>query len=251
MNVKELALGKPYLFAVGMFVLNFLVALPFVAASKIFGFGLEPLRVIIPAVQSVLMVGIIYYLGWMRVTGFGGRIRNIHLLWFPVVLAFVPTLLYGTVAIPASATFFYMLAVLFTGISEEAEARGILLRTLLPKGIWVALLGTGLLFSVGHFSNLFFEDFGVAEMAEKLLVTFGFAILYGAVFMRTLNIWPLIILHTVHDFIFLISGTAGPFVATPLPYDISITLAIISALYGAYLVRNLKAGSVLEEMEKV
>ena len=247
--MKNFIANHPYWSAVILFIINTLVAVPFVALFKILGKDIEPLRLIIPIAQSVVMIGIIYKLGWLRVTGFGTRIKNIHLLWFPVVIAFIPVLLYGTVAIPASGALFYTLAVLFTGISEEAEARGLLLRILLPKGIWVALLGVGFLFSVGHFTNLIFEDFSVLDMAEVLIATFGFAILYGALFLRTLNIWPLIILHALHDFIFVISGTAGPFATQPLPTNVHIVMAIISGLFGAYLVRNITTSSVLAELE--
>ena len=95
-----------------------------------------------------------------------------------------------------------------------------------------------LLFSASHFSNLFFEDFSAIKMTEVLLSTFGFAMLYGAVFLRMQNLWPLIVLHTLEDFSFVISGTAGPFTTTPFPMSISITIVMLSLLYTVFIMRK-------------
>lgn len=90
------------------------------------------------------------------------------------------------------------------------------------------------------FTNLFFEDFGVLEMADKLLATFAFAVLCGAVFIRIRNIWPLIVLHAIHDYSFLTSGTAGPFTVEPMAISLGIVLASLSLAYGVFIVRNVE-----------
>ncbi len=236
--MKNFVVKHPYLFVIGVFVVNFLLAFPFVIAFTLLELDKEPLRLIIPMAQSILVIGILYHLEWLKSSGFGKRIKDMHVLWYPLVLAFIPVVMFGTVEIAAYSVLFYTLALVFTGISEEGEARAIFLKALLPKGKWVALIFAALLFSVGHFTNLFFEDFSAIEMIEKLMTTFSFAILYGALFLRTLNIWPLIVLHVIHDFMFLVSGTAGPFTVEPLPANIHIILGVISLVYGTYLVKN-------------
>lgn len=236
--MKSFANSRPYLFTIVIFVLETIVALPFVAAFKVLDQELEPLRLIIPVAQSVFVIWVLYALGWLKAAGFGGRIKDIHVLWFPLVLAFVPVLMFGTIEITSGYIVFYTLALVFTGISEEGLARGIFMKALLPKGPWVALLVMAGLFSIGHFTNLFFEDFTALEMAEKLLITFSFALLYGAVFLRTLNIWPLIVLHTVHDFSYLTSGAAGPFTVTPFPPAIHAGLAALSILYALFIMKR-------------
>lgn len=249
--MTKFAQNHPYWFVITIFVIESILAIPFVVFFRIKGLDIEPLRLIIPIVQSIFVLWVIHKLGWIKKTGFVSKVKNIHLLWFPLILAFIPTLFFGTVEIAVQGIIFYFLAILFTGISEEVLARGIILRTLLPKGLWIAILGAGLLFSIGHISNLFFADMSVVDFLEVLLNTFGFAILYGAVFLRTLNILPLIILHTLHDFIYVISGTAGPFTTQPLPTTLHIAGAVASIIYGVYLVRNIKASSVLEEMDQL
>ena len=246
--MKTFAQNHPIWFAILVFVAESLLAIPFVVIFKVFKLDIEPLRLMIPIAQSVFVLWVIYLLGWLKQVGFVSRVKNVHLLGLPLLLAFAPFLLYGTVAIAVQGVLFYTLAVLFTGISEEGLARGIILRTLLPKGLWVAILGAGVLFSVSHFSNLFFAEMILIDLLEVLLNTFGFAVLYGALFLRTLNIYPLMVLHTLHDFAFVVSGTAGPFTTQPLPTSMHIAGALISILFGVYLVRNLDAVEILKEM---
>ena len=236
--IRSFAEKRPVIFVLALFVVHTVIAFPFVILFKVAGWGIVPLRLIIPIMDSVLMVGLIWYLGWFRKAGFTRSARDIHLYWFPVVLAFAPVMLRGTVEIPASSVAFYSVALVFTGLSEEAFARGITLNALRPKGKWFALLFSAGLFSIGHFTNLFFEDFGPAEMSEKLLTTFSFAILYGAIFIRTGNIWPLIVLHIIHDYSFLTSGTAGPFTTEPISMQIRIGLAALGLVYGFLVARE-------------
>lgn len=236
--MRRFADSRPYLFSLMIFLAESILAVPFVAVFKVSGLELEPLRLIIPIAQAVFVIWVLWHLGWLKAAGFGGHIRDIHLLWFPLVLAFVPVLVFGTIEIAAGGVLFYALALVFTGIHEEGLARGIILKAVLVKGPWIALLFMAALFSVGHFSNLVFEDFSALEMAEKLFVTFSFAILYGAVFLRTHNIWPLIVLHGVHDFSFVTSGTAGPFTVTPFPPALHAGLAILGIVYAVFIMRK-------------
>lgn len=243
--MRSFAESRPYLFSLMIFILESIMAVPFVVAFKVLGLELEPLRLIIPIVQSIFVVWVLYHLGWLKAAGFGGRIKDIHILWFPLVLAFVPVLMFGTIEIAAGGIMFYALALVFTGISEEGLARGIILKAVLPSGPWIALLFMAVLFSVGHFSNLFFEDFSALEMVEKLLVTFSFALLYGAVFLRTHNIWSLIVLHAVHDFSFVTSGTAGPYTVTPLPHTLHAELAVLSIVYAVFIMSKVDVEELL------
>jgi membrane protease YdiL (CAAX protease family) len=248
--VNKFASNHSILFSIGIFAADSIVIpLPFVIAFKVLGLEIEPLRLIIPLVQSIFIIGVLYYLGWLRVAGFGNRIKDIQILWFPLALAAVPFFIFGTIELAANIILFYGAALLFTGISEEGVARGVILKAMLPKGVWAALLFMSLLFSAGHLSNLFFENLTAIEMAMKLLVTFSFALLYGAVFLRTLNIWPLIILHTLHDISFLISGSAGPYTVYNYTAMPQVVLAVVSILYAVYIMRKVDLKAVMDQME--
>ena len=242
--IQNLAQRRPYVFAVGLFIVETAVALPFVVAFRVFGLDLVPLRLIIPVAQSAFMIWVIWTLGWFARAGFTRTVKDIHVYWYPVLVAFVPVLLYGTIRIDAGPLLFYAAALLFTGVSEEALARGVILPALMPRGKWLALFLAATLFGVGHFTNLFFEDFSLLEMTETLAATFGFAVLYGAVFLRTGNIWPLIVLHALDDYLILTSGTAGPFTVQRMPELGGIALALVSTAYGVFIARKAEWGEV-------
>ena len=146
----------------------------------------------------------------------------------------MPALLYGSVEISAGWVFFYFLAVLATGVSEEGFARGIALPVLLKFGKWSAVLIAAAIFSAGHLTNAAFEEFTLLEWVDKFGNTFGFAVLYGALFLRTGSLLPLILLHTLLDYIYVTSGTAGPFIAEPLDIRIHLGIAALNTLVGLY-----------------
>lgn len=238
-KLKQFAEEHPYLFVIGVFLAETCVAFPFVIPFKLLGLGLEPLRLIIPIAQSVFMLWVVLQLGWFQRSGFRREVKDVHLYWYPVLLSVIPVLGYGSIEIAAGPLAFYAAAILFTGISEETLARGVFITALLSRGKWTALFLAAGLFSIGHLTNLFFTDHGFLEMAEVLIATFGFAVLYGALFIRTQNIWPLILLHTLHDYFLVTSGTAGPFVVEPLAMPLAIGLAIVNIVYGVFIVRKI------------
>jgi len=45
----------------------------------------------------------------------------------------------------------------------------------------------------------------------------------------------LILLHTVHDYSLLTSGTAGPFTVEPLSIPLSIGMAALNVAYGVFI----------------
>jgi len=245
---RMIADQRPYLFVVGLFLAETVLAIPFVALFRVLELDIEPLRLIIPAVQSAFMIWVVWKLGWFTRAGFRLQVRDIHLYWYPVLLAIVPVLAYGTIKIPSGPLAFYAAALLVTGISEETLARGVILPALLKRGTWVAILFAASLFSIGHLTNLFFSSPSALEMAEVLLATFGFAVLYGALFIRTGNILPLIVLHMLHDYFLVTSGTAGPFVVEPLSPALGIGLAALNIIYGAAILARVPADSTTAQV---
>ena len=233
--LRSFAETRPLLFVIALAIAQPLLALPFVAVFRVAGQDLLALRLVIPMAESALVFAVIWLLGWQKRAGLTKDVRNLQVLWYPTLVAFAPVLFYGTIEIAWGWIIFYGAALVFTGISEEGFARGIAIPALMRYGKWAAVLIAAAIFSAGHFTNLFFEDFGVLEWADKLLATFGFAILYGAVFLRTGNLWPLIVLHAVHDYSYLISGTAGPYLAEAFDPRLHMGLSLLNAAYGAFI----------------
>lgn len=240
--IRRFAEARPFWFVVALAIFQPVLAIPFIAYVKLTGASIIPLQLIIPTVQSVVILWFIRDMGWWKMSGLSGQVRNVHLLIYPALVHFVPALLYGTIAITAGWTLFYFLALLATGISEEAFARGVAVPMLLRYGKWAAVLIAATIFSAGHLTNAFIEDFGALQWLDKFASTFGFAVLYGALFLRTGSLLPLIFLHTVVDFIYVTSGTAGPFVAEAIDIRINLVIAFTNMAVGLYLM-----GSVNEE----
>lgn len=235
MSIRRFAVAQPFWFVVALAIVQPLLAVPFIAFVKITGTSITPLQLIIPTLQSVVILWFIRAMGWWRMSGLTGQVRNAHLLIYPAMVHFVPALLYGNVQITAGWTLFYFLALLTTGISEEGFARGVAVPVLLKYGKWAAVFIAAAIFSAGHLTNAFIEDFSALQWIDKFASTFGFAILYGALFLRTGSLLPLVFLHTVEDYIYLTSGTAGPFVAEALDIRIHLVIATANMVVGLYL----------------
>jgi len=239
-KIRGFAESHPFWFVICLAVFQPLIAMPFVLALKVFGLALVPLQLAIPAAQSVIILWLIVALGWTRRCGLVGPVRNAHLLIYPALAHFLPALIYGTVPIAPGWALFYFLALLATGISEEGFARGVAVPLLASFGKWAAVLIAAAIFSAGHVTNIFIEDFSVLEWVDKFSTTFGFGVLYGALFLRTGSLLPLIFLHTVEDWIYLTSGTAGPFVAVPIDIRIHLMIALANLGVGLYLTSGVR-----------
>jgi membrane protease YdiL (CAAX protease family) len=233
--IRRFAEDRPFWFVVVLAIFQPVMAVPFVAYVKLTGSSITPLQLIIPTIQSIFILWFIWAMGWWRVSGLNSKVRNAHLLIYPALAHFVPALLYGSVTISAGWILFYFLALLTTGISEEGFARGVAVPVLLKYGKWAAVLIAAAVFSAGHLTNALLENFTALQWLDKFSITFGFAVLYGALFLRTGNLLPLIFLHTIEDYIYLTSGTAGPFVAEALDIRIHLVIVFADLAVGLYL----------------
>jgi len=233
--LRNFAETRPFLFVVALVIVQPILAVPFIAYVKLTGSSITPLQLIIPTVQSVFILWLIWAMGWMKMSGLTGQVRNAHLLIYPALVHFIPALIYGSVAISAGWVLFYFLAVLATGISEEGVTRGVAVPLLAKYGKWAAILIAAVIFSASHLTNAFIEDFSALQWVDKFGATFGFAVLYGALFLRTGSLLPLIFLHTLNDYVYVTSGTAGPFVAEAIDIRLHMAIAAANVLVGLYL----------------
>lgn len=242
--------GHAFWFTLLIFFITLIIPLPFVGLYKVLGLNTEHLRLIIPIVESLFILGLLWKVGWLRKSGFGTRIKDIHLLWMPLLLVFIPISYFGTVKIDAGPMLFYILAIFFTGVSEEGFSRALGINVMLPQGKWVAVIFLAFIFGLGHVTNFFFSEFTILEALIRLITLVTFAILYGAIYLRVQNIWPLVIFHTLWDLSLVISGSAGPFIKTPMPIGFELTLAIISTIYAWYILKDVTSDTLLEDFDE-
>ena len=192
-------------------------------------------RILFHVLVALLAVVLLTRLSWWRQAGFNrpSRWRNLHLLWFPLlvgVLAFSGGIQASGPAFLTSVLF----GALVTAFGEEALYRGVVWRALAPMGLIQAVATSSLLYGALYF--------GVSMLAgpwpEAILLTVPAtcaALMYSALRWRTASIWPVILVHAVSDFASDISMPGA------VPYLI-LLLTIASTLgfagYGLFLLRN-------------
>lgn len=127
------------------------------------------------------------------------RWRNLHLLWLPLLLSFLP-LIGGVQALDAGTIAIFVVGYLATGFMEETLFRGVILSYLRQGGIGRAVAISSISFGLLHISRLFF---GSAPMtvAWQVLFAMCFGVAFCALWLRTGTIWPLILLHALWDFV--------------------------------------------------
>lgn len=161
------------------------------------------------AIASVL--GIIIYRILFKNTNFN-KVLERRTFDFKKVLYLIPILVIEVLQLVQGINteklkFFFpiLLLVIFVGIAEEVFFRGIILKILHERGKNFAVIGSAILFSLLHLLNLL-----GGQSLVYTLIQLVFALVWGLVtaeFVYTTGtIFPLIIWHSLHDLIGLMSG---------------------------------------------
>lgn len=157
--------------------------------------------------------------------------------------------------VSAPEIFYFIAAMFLIGWTEELVFRGVILNLFLERfsktktGILAAVVFSGILFGAVHLTNIFH---GISvESAVVQAVTAAFlGIILGAVYVRSGNIWIVIVFHMMIDFGSLMgSGIFGAGTTTEQINQISVlNLAIIPILLVPCFV--LLRSAKLEELEQ-
>lgn len=235
--MKNFIEKRPFLFGLIITLIIFVSGILVVVPGRMLGIPQDTLIMIILVVASLIPLGIIWRLGWWEDAGFVGAIQNPSALLVPVLMMPFPIVLFGTIGIEASVTLYWLVAVFLTGLSEETLSRGLFIRVFLPHGKWKAVLYPALLFGLSHLSSLFGSGMDITANLYQIILATMTAILVAAVRLRTNNIWPLIITHTLFDLFFVLAGLAGTnatrtLADVPLPAYVALwVVEIATAVY--------------------
>ena len=217
----------------------------FVVGARIVGLPELPVRVVVVLVVTVVALYFIWWLGWWEDAGLGSTIHNAYALAVPCILMFFPLVFSGTVEIESQRVTLFLLAVLFTGISEEAIFRGLFVRAFLPRGKWQALLIPSVLFAASHFSQSLGGLMTLQDNLTQIAGSLIFGILYGAVALRINNIWPLMLTHAVFDLFYTTSGLLdGVYQLSDIPLSLNLVLWVPSIVAVAYLMNKPLAATI-------
>lgn len=153
-------------------------------------------------------------------------------------------------ALPLSS----ILMAIMAGASEEVCFREIGISYLARqwrdenKIIFIALISS-VAFSLTHLTNVGTMD-DVGALLTQVLLAVLFGIFFSAVYLRTGNIWPLIIVHSLHDLLAFSASAGitamgvGEFPDWTTGYLILIEAAM--AVCGLYMLRKSKRAEIIE-----
>lgn len=106
----------------------------------------------------------------------------------------------------------FVACMLLVGIAEEVLFRGVITDCILEKygmdrkGVVFAVVMSGLIFGLAHLSNMFYADINPVGVLIQAVQATSLGIFFGAVYMRTHNIFAVIFLHAAMDFVSLSSS---------------------------------------------
>ncbi|MBT2289967.1 CPBP family intramembrane metalloprotease [Paenibacillus albidus] len=140
----------------------------------------------------------------------------------PLAAILLINCLKGFRGIGVSEILFLIFFTLLVGFVEESIYRGLILKTLLAKGVKTAVITSSILFAVTHILNAL-----SGQSLTQTVLQIVYALLMGAVLallmVKTNNIVPLILFHFLHNLLqFAGNDNSSAFIG----YDLLILLAL-------------------------
>jgi uncharacterized protein len=238
-RIRQFVVRYPYRSALSFWLLFFILNIPAGVIGLIL--TLNPLMLVIVADTFVSIAGILLVLGllWWKRAGFStlGDRHDIVLYLLPIGIALISVVEGVTIPAPSMIVLFAIFS-LVVGFAEETFFRGLILPTLLPVGIWRAVLISALLFAAPHLLNAVGGVWDPFFTVADSVAAFGIGIAFAALLIRTGSIWPLIGIHALVNFTALLSlGSLSIPAQTFGQLAVTLVVGILMTLYGVYLLR--------------
>lgn len=155
-----------------------------------------------------------------------------------------------------------ILSMIAIGVREEVLFRGIIGNSLLfkygtdKKGLWFAIIVSSLFFGGVHITNIF-KGVELIGLIAQILGAFTAGLFFTAVYLRSGNIWALILLHALEDSVGLFESTFT--VTTVTKYDQvsnlnvggTILMACVHICLALFLLRKSKQPAVFAHLEQL
>jgi len=167
-------------------------------------------------------------------------VRSGPLLVLPAVLAVLPFFA-GVQAVETTVLTAILIGEAATGVFEELWFRGL---TLSALGDWSPMRATmtvSALFGLSHLANIAYGA-DPAVTAAQVVGAFTFGVGYAALRLRTIALWPLMILHALTDISLAIGNVTGG-----MKWGIMIVSDTVLLIYGIILLRNLPPGITVRD----
>jgi membrane protease YdiL (CAAX protease family) len=237
--IRQFVARYPYRSALSFWLLFFLLNIPAGVIGLIL--TLNPLILVVVADTLVGITGILLVLGllWWKRAGFStpGDYHDLILYLLPIGIALISVVEGVTIPAPSMILLFIVFS-LVVGFAEETFFRGLILPTLLPVGIWRAVLISAILFAVPHLLNAVGGIWDPLFTVADSVAAFGIGIAFAALLIRTGSIWPLIGIHAFVNFTALLSlGSLSIPAQSTGQLAVTLVVGIMMTIYGVYLLR--------------
>lgn len=171
---------------------------------------------------------LLFYFSWKRKWTYYGFKRANWILYLPLLIILIVLCLQGFSSHALETIIFYVGFAILIGFVEESIYRGIMIKILLPLGILPAILTSSILFSVTHMLNLLSGQ-SLGQTGLQLAYSFLIGIVLAQLFIKTGNILPLILFHSLHNLIqFLGSGGSSATLDTIVIIILGVTAIWLS-----------------------
>ena len=242
MNEQKFHEKHPYLFVGLLEVVVVFVALIIGTIVKKFHFPVITLYGGFLLIMAVVTAIILNKLKWWRKIGFRRFEKKfIYLLVIPSI-PMIGTVLGSYKSIGMEFYIYYLLMNILVGFVEEGIYRGIMVRVLVPKGVWKAVIISSLIFSLTHIMNAL-VGWNWQHVALQLCYAFAIGFGWAAFALRTGTIWPLMLIHFLIDFFsFIKSDNLIKSLQSSQPslegiiYDVGLSIVFI--IYGVIVTRS-------------
>ncbi|WP_158024551.1 CPBP family intramembrane glutamic endopeptidase [Ileibacterium valens] len=134
---------------------------------------------------------------------------------------------------PVSALVFSSISMILVGFIEEVIMRGYLFLALRKDSLVQAIVISSVAFGVGHIANLFTGQEPL-ETVLQIVYAFGVGLVFALVLVRTGNLWPCIITHSLVDFLSVYSGE----LSNQMYILVTMLLIIYCLVYSWYLLKK-------------
>ncbi|MGE7998606.1 CPBP family intramembrane glutamic endopeptidase [Lysinibacillus sp. NPDC093190] len=140
-----------------------------------------------------------------------------------------------------------LLFVIAVGFCEELIFRGLVFKYLSAKGLKVAIIGSSILFSIGHLANLFSgQDFLMTLL--QVTYAFLFGLVCAEIVAKTKSIIFLIVWHAMHDFIaFLTDSEPNVLSVSIYVFHCLVLMGLAIYFWRALFTKKDRVGSIINK----
>jgi membrane protease YdiL (CAAX protease family) len=197
------------------------------------------------AAAALFLLAVVVLFRWVREVGLaqGPQRGTLRVIWpWLMYLALFAASALNAGLPPVSVTLFILANTALVGWSEEVMFRGVWMRGLFRSfGIWVAILGSSLIFGAIHVLNVFLTG-DLKGAVIQAVAAFLSGVFLAAVRLRTGSLWTGIVLHALWDAGTFLVAAGATATATAAPTAMgdygSIVMSIPLFLLGLYFLRH-------------